>query len=187
MSKKQNPGIVLVDVDGVCADFIAPILEVVNAQRIEVVNGAGLVLVEREHVTSWGLEHIPGFTPELYDLMNSRGFARSLHVIDGAQEAIAHIRERGHRVVFCTTPNRDSPTWAYERAEWLAEHFGADYRDIVQCHDKSLVVGDVLVDDKPDNLRHVHDVLFTQPWNRDHTHERRMAGWHELHVLEGHL
>ena len=55
---------------------------------------------------------------------------------------------------FVTTPMPESPTWPYDRAQWLIAQFGEDLGGhVVHTHYKYLIPGHHLVDDKIDNCR----------------------------------
>jgi 5'(3')-deoxyribonucleotidase len=52
---------------------------------------------------------------------------------------------------------------------WLEEHMPfLPYSRLILIHDKHLLQGDMLVDDKPENLVAFrgHRVLFNRPWNK---------------------
>lgn len=80
-----------------------------------------------------------------------RGFFRNLTVIPRAKEGVAQLVDAGHDVWFCSTPVL-SPWCASEKAEWVREHFWDQRRRLILSKDKTLVVGDYLIDDKPEVL-----------------------------------
>lgn len=79
------------------------------------------------------------------------GFCSRLAPIPGAVEAIQKIQEFAE--VIPVTYQFPSPTWVPERTEWLGRWFGFKANEIVFTGAKHAVVGDALLDDKPDNVR----------------------------------
>ena len=51
-----------------------------------------------------------------------------------------------------TSPFYDSPTWVHERTCWVERHFGLGHDDITHTRAKGGVYGDILLDDKPQNV-----------------------------------
>ena len=156
---------VLLDVDGVLADFLPPSLD----------------FLRQEH----GADHDPHTFPtwDLFETVDSRlrgamethwaqpGWCRSIPVMEGAQDGVRALREVAY-VYFVTAQMIHAPYWMWERVQWLKEHFAAEDRHIVLTLAKYLIEGDVLVDDKPSNVcawaaarPTKHGVLWTQPSN----------------------
>lgn len=114
--------------------------------------------------------------------MNKPGFYRDIPVIDGAVDALHDMALHGHEVFIVTTPWQSNPTCASDKMAWVDQHLGADWvRRTIITHDKTLVVGDVLIDDKPtihgvNPDPHWHHVLFDQPYNRE-INKPRITNW----------
>lgn len=133
---------------------------------------------------SWDMyNHIPETHHHLIDVFMSRpGFFRTLPVMDGAQLAIASMVEAGHSVVICSTPTYAAHHCTSEKMAWLAEHFGDKIaKASVFTHDKTLVRGDVLIDDKPE-IKGMYvpvwkHVLFDAPYNQHVQDRPRMTHW----------
>lgn len=86
-------------------------------------------------------------------IMELEGFYRDLPVIEGAQDAIANLMRSGHSVHFVSTPYLSNPTCASDKLAWVEEHFGKEMmRRTILATDKTLVNGDVLIDDRPEIL-----------------------------------
>lgn len=135
---------ILLDVDGVLADFIE--------LTFRVLRDLGGPSLTHAHVTRF---EILSFMPEEFrDRMKAAwaapGFCSSLPLIEGSAEGVQKLRELGD-VVFVTSPMH-TPYWHWERHQWLKEHLSSDGRDIVFANRKGHVVGDVLIDDRLDNL-----------------------------------
>jgi 5'(3')-deoxyribonucleotidase len=150
---------ILLDCDGVLADFVAPVIA-----------WAGGDPYTRDSITdfdilkAWGIEHRQS---DLDAMCAVPGFCESLAVIPGAQAAVERLR-RNFEVVIVTSPYSNVPTWTSERITWLNRHFGIDKRDVVFCKRKELVRGDALVDDAIHNLELFPGmrILVDHPWNR---------------------
>lgn len=102
--------------------------------------------------------------------------------IPGAVEAVRRLRREAD-VYFCSSPFIGNPTCASDKLDWVRRHLGswAPSRTVLTMH-KHLVLGDVLVDDRPE-LHPTEGVepawrqlLFTQPYNRGFDMPR-LDGW----------
>lgn len=137
--------IILLDVDGVIADFTGKVLSLGDT-----VFGTSFTF---QDVKTWDLFSL--FSPEqaqvLTNYICAEKFCYGIEVLPGAKEAVAKLRELGD-VYAVTAPWWDSKHWLYERTEWLKKHFGFSNGSIVHTGAKHLVRGDVMIDDKPENL-----------------------------------
>ena len=156
--------IILVDVDDVCLDCVSRWLEMYNAT-------AGTSFT-RDDVHDWEFSGLNLNREVLYGLLWHEDFYPNAKAIPDALDAIRFLRLLGHRVVYVTSSN---PVSARAKMEWLSNHGfligkGAKrFDDVVICHDKSLIKGDVLVDDAVHNLETSGakvKILFDQPHNR---------------------
>jgi 5'(3')-deoxyribonucleotidase len=78
-------------------------------------------------------------------------------------------------------------TWASERQQWLAEHFGISHKHLVSTPAKYLVRGELFVDDKPEHVEQWQaanpcgvGVLWSRAYNRSATHLRSVSQWGPL-------
>jgi len=76
-------------------------------------------------------------------------------------------------VVFVTSPWVSCAWWAYARHKWLEATFGVSFQNIVITSRKNLVLGDVFVDDRAQNVikwfglhPYKKAVILDRPWNR---------------------
>lgn len=160
---------ILVDADGVMADFTSAYLNVLAD------------ITGRYHssseVTSWEFKECVASEDEdkavWARIRETPGLVRNLAPIWGLKSALAELRQLGD--VVCVTSPVWGTTWAEERYHWLAEHGDFGRRDIVFASDKSHVHGDVLIDDHVKNLaewfhehgqRRGYPLLVDQPYNR---------------------
>lgn len=153
---------ILMDVDGVLADFVGGVISLLNGRMI------------REDIKEWQfIEALPERDKLLVKAyMKNPGFWQLLPVIDGAKAGIAKLREK-HEVIFVTSPWVSCKEWEFRRRRWLKRHFKAENRDIVFTHNKALVKGDLIIDDRPKNLQEWlkanavrgHGLLYAQSYN----------------------
>lgn len=139
---------VLVDCDGVlsdCVDTLVRVCNSVNGTSYEVSDAQGqwdvdkaLHLDARQSAFLWGGMNLPGV-------------AASMEPIPGAIKGILALMDSHIQVVICTSPMATSPTWAYERAQWIREYIGDI--PIISTASKHLCRGDYLVDDRLENVQ----------------------------------
>lgn len=161
----MNKPVILVDCDGVLADFTAAFLQIVHD------------IIGRKHtvyqVTEWEFrdcitskeedkllwDHI-AVTPGIVANLQPLPFMQGLDVL------------RKYATVKCVTSPSLGPHWMYERHKWLMKVAGFSKRDIIFASDKGPVRGDFLVDDAVHNVEewkaanpHGTAILLEQPWN----------------------
>lgn len=157
---------VLLDVDGVLADFVSRYLDLV-----EEVTGRRYTHAD---VTEFDIGKALGFTPEQSKTIASgirTGFASSLEPLPGAIDAVKRLREVAE-VYIVTSPWNSCETWMSERERWLRVHFDFPHSHVIHGSAKHIVTGDVLVDDRHDTCvkwRDAHPgktvVMWQAPWN----------------------
>jgi 5'(3')-deoxyribonucleotidase len=180
----------LIDCDGVLASFTDGFLAIAN--RIAGTHYA------HDDVDAWNLDELPGVaehSDEIWAEVGEPGFARNLVVYPGAQAGVAALSRLGEvRVV--TAPlwmnNEDEKrgpfqqigsrleslygkTFCWDRMKWLQEHFQIPRKHIIFAYDKSGEDGDVLIDDKVENIQNWIDrhgsrkgraaILWAQKYN----------------------
>lgn len=162
----MRPKIIAVDIDGTVADSHTALLKRYNEQWCDTLRPSD--------VTGWSLHEFvkPQCGIDIYKLFSDPTLYEDVLPVEGAAAACGVLRSRGSRVIFvssCFTGTADA------KHEWLIQHGfltrGPTMRDFVTLADKHLLMANVLIDDKPENL---HDfggrtLLFSQPWNRIHS------------------
>lgn len=112
------------------------------------------------------------YRAEIAEMMDTPGFYSELEPMEGAVEAIHAMTDAGIQVFLCTAPYVTNKTCASEKMDWVERHLGAGYLNrTVITSDKTLVRGDVLIDDKP-NIKGAmapmwKHIVFDAPYNRD--------------------
>lgn len=145
----KDPIIVLLDVDGVLADFRDLYVRCCNeANRTN--------FTVRDTGSEWSLVDALGLTAEqnnrTWELIKEPGQALHMAPLPGAVEAVESLIHMINVGVYFVTSPVLCPTWAHDRREWVAKHFGKNLAENVIFADarcKALVRGDVFVDDYP--------------------------------------
>lgn len=160
--------IVLLDCDGVISDFTGHVLET----AFEITG----FLRWREDVTTWSIwEHLGANREELKRIkaeVSQPGWCSSIPPFPGAKDFVEALAAE-HELYFVTSP-WNSVAWCYERGEWLRNQFGSVLGGrVIHTSHKHLVKGDLIIDDKPKNVREWvrsnplgMGLLFDQPSNR---------------------
>lgn len=138
---------VIMDVDGVLANFTGRVLSIVN--------GECSTRYTPRDVRTWeifdSLAVGPHVRDMVYDLMRGPGACSSIAPYEGAKEGFGKLREVAD-VIVATCPFAGSRWWTFDREEWLERHFGVPKTLVHHVHDKRHVHGDALVDDNPKHL-----------------------------------
>lgn len=179
--------VVLLDCDGVLADFTGAYLDLVyefTGERFAHADVTHFKIADAAFFKDVSTRH-PNLRFSIdQHITQSPTFCRNLAVLPGSQAAVERIRKTGARVYCVTSPWHSSPYWQYERTKWLSEHFGFKPSEVVSTNDKRIVAGDILVDDKLDNLTDWHHglpLLWDAPYNQYPTHIARVTDWEQVH------
>lgn len=158
--------IVLVDQDGVLADFSGYFYTLWGLTYPD-----HSISQQANERSSLLMRSYPVSTRKTFAPIHSKHFFRDLPPVSGALAGISQIVLAGHEVFICTSPVTDHKFCLTEKQEWVEEHLGPWFaRRLIITQDKTLVHGDVLIDDKPvvEGLvtpRWVH-MMFDAPYNR---------------------
>lgn len=120
-------------------------------------------------------------------VMNWPNFYRDLEPFPGAVEALREMVEVGHTVFLVTSPTVTNHTCSQDKLEWAEDHIGVGWsKRVIITHDKTIISGDVLIDDKPDITGDVKpswvQIVFNQPYNVQ-SQLTRMLKWDEWRVI----
>lgn len=158
---------ILLDCDGVLADFISPVIARLNAYT-----GKNITLKEYAAAGNWMVEQVFGITFEEFWREAERGdnlwcdlkpYPWSDKVLD--------ICDRHGRVTICTSPSLN-PICAAQKVEWIQEHLGRNVTHVMLGSRKDLMArpGNVLIDDYPSNIDKFvaaggQGILVPSDWN----------------------
>lgn len=139
--------IVLCDVDNVLADFT-------GAACLEMSEVLGRNVLPSE-CKEWSFGYNFDLSAKQYRAWDSRirrkGFCASIAPMPGAVSFIKRLEEVAS-VFFVTSPWEASPFWMPERAKWILEVFGRREDSVIHTSAKEMILGDVIIDDRPVNV-----------------------------------
>ena len=171
----MNKPVVLFDADGFLLDFMTPALEV--ASNITGVKWAPDSFQTWDIFDTIGKEH----QKLCYLEYEKPGFCAAFEPYPDAVEGVREAKKMAD-VVVVTSPLH-SPTWCHERRQSLFQHFDIPAQDVIFASRKTLIMGCMLVDDRPS---HAEDwarehygrgfgVIWNQPYNSRHCVEGRVG------------
>lgn len=183
MSEVDKIKIILVDQDGVLADQHGYFLELIKERRPDI--------YETFHGEFLSYEIEKAFAPEHADSINAlrleKGFFANIPLIAGAKEGLTHLKELGYDVRICTAPTLEHQFCVPEKLAWIDEHLGREFTGrTILTRDKTLVRGDILIDDKP-NIVGIYTptwkhVIYDQPYNKHKDTQPRIT-WDNYGIL----
>lgn len=179
--------IVLSDLDGVGAEWDGGFDRHAISEAYAHIQGIPL-RHERKSFTFYD-DVTPEVREAILEIMNHPTFYADLEPIPGWAEAMHELEHMGHTVRIVTTPWWTNPDCTRDKLNWVAKVLGEEWRTrVVLTGDKTVIRGDVLVDDKPNIHGAVTDptwrhVLFDQPYNRE-VERPRIQNWTDGSWLE---
>lgn len=167
--------LVLLDCDNVIADFTGAVLDLVHEYSDRRYTHA--------HVVSYDILSV---LPEPTDVkrtvwrrLRHPGVCERIRPHLDAFEGVKRLRDVAD-VHVVTTPLEGSDHWMAERAAWLKRHFDFSHKDVTFTDRKDLVMGDYIVDDKPEHTQRFGGLLWDTPYNRNVLHGGRVKTWNEV-------
>jgi 5'(3')-deoxyribonucleotidase len=109
---------------------------------------------------------------QLWDLIRKEG-CLFYNPYPGVVNAVSRLHQLVD-VFAVTAPMKKSPRWTSDRDQWCEEVLGIPFERMVHTKAKYIFSGDMLVDDKPQNIEEWAEehagvpVLWTQPYNKNH-------------------
>ena len=143
--------------------------------------------IQFEDISDWNWMNFikPECGRDIYKYLEDGQLYENIQPIPGAAAGVIQFREWGFRPVFVTSMSPE-----YGNVGSLAPKYDALVRlgfiesadDYVACRDKTLVRGEILIDDRYDNYlaSPYRSILKTQPWNKKYKVERRADTWIEI-------
>ncbi len=168
----------LIDMDDVLADTGAKILDVFNQRN-------GLQLEKSFFEDKHFYEYIKGHN-SYRDALYEPGFFRDIKVFPDAIDVVKELNEKFE--VYIVSAATEFPLSLTEKMEWLDEHFPfISWRNRVFCGDKSIVHGDIMIDDHARNFENFsgRKILFHSMHNTQVQGYERVKSWREIRELIG--
>lgn len=171
--------IILFDMDGVMCQYDEKLLRCAHERF-------GLPLYQSHEVTHFNSEALfqKEYQERVEAIADEEGFFLDLKPFPGVIKAFEEITSDPRLEVFiCTTPKRfyKSSSSVSEKHTWIARYLGCEWTDrMILTRDKTLVRGDILVDDKPE-IKGVQvpswvHVYHNRPYNT-HIMKPRIKEW----------
>jgi len=175
--------IILVDMDNTLAEFDAGFLK---TWRELYPNEIFVPLEDRKtfHPHKDYPEHLH---QKIHDICHSKEFILNLEPAPGGIDAVHAMLAEGHDVRFCTSYLFEYEFCVVEKYAWIEKHFGLDFIErIIITRDKTLVTGDILIDDKPEISGLIkpswEHIIYDRPFNRQIEDRRRLTwqNWEDV-------
>lgn len=168
----------LLDCDGVLVDCVGPVhraAERILHRELPPPNQ----WCDFEFGVSMGLSPAEG--QHFFDrLISQDDLGWQINPYPGAFAFTEEIRALGYDICIVTSHWKNMPCWVPARDALIEACFPGT--DVIYAHNKTRVIGDWLVDDKPSTIAAAgpRGILFSQPWNESYTHPRRARGYGEV-------
>jgi 5'-nucleotidase len=177
--------LILVDQDGPLADFERAFLDHWQTKYPD-----EFFIPVDERKTFYIREEYPSHLTKKVDAIYcSPGFYLNLPPTPGCIEAINFLLDSGHDVRICTAPLSRYDNCVLEKYQWVEKHFGRAFtKRVIITKDKTVVRGDLLIDDRPD-VEGVYKpvwehIIFDSSYNRNITDKRRL-NWNNFREVLG--
>lgn len=167
--------IILLDMDGPLADFDTRCWKECWQRGWETD-----ITYPREQTRRYFTDHMPNAREAelMRDAINTPGWFTSLKVTTGATVGAQGLLGAGHEVWVATKALETNPTCRDEKVAWLREHFPYLEDRMFITPDKSLLRGDILLDDAP-KPKWLKDAVW-QPVIFDATYNGAGTVWSHL-------
>lgn len=187
MTAPEGPT-VLVDMDGVLADFDTAFHETVREQYPDIQMLDPLPDPPSFYASQqYSGEH----QRDLRSISNAEHFFARLPVMPGALEGWQRIMDEGFRPQICSSPIKSNPYSEQEKLGWLEEHLAPVFglwvvETAIITSEKFRYSGVALIDDRPDmpnaDVARWKHVVFDQPCNRHVETDLRLLGWSDANL-----
>lgn len=142
---------VLCDVDGVIANFTQLYVSAAKAAGVLPENFSSDWQPE-----TWQISKSLGLTRNgiaaTHRVLDSPAAASMVNAYPGAVQGVKKLAGASN-LYFVTSPVDTNPTWCFDRRNWLIKLFGHELGEkVIFTGHKHMVRGDILIDDKIDNL-----------------------------------
>lgn len=136
--------VILIDMDGIAADLVGKVLRLYNAEHNTAFTHA--------NVTDWNFDKCIPNGKAIFRYFDAPGFFRDLQPLPGVVRTLQELKKAGHELHIASTPHVKG-TCAEDKMAWVQEHLPfIGMRNTILIRDKSMLKGDVLIDDKPDTI-----------------------------------
>ena len=172
---------ILVDMDDVLERLVDAWCEALNQRH-----GTS---VRSEDIDDWDIaKFFPKLSrEEVFAPLSDADFWSTVQPMENAQDVLHCLKNEGHTIKIVTAA---APSTVFPKMEWLFKNYPyLRGKDIVITGDKSVVKGDIMIDDGIHNLDSTtcYKVLFTRPHNAAYdaiaNGMYRVSNWDEIYTL----
>jgi len=175
--------LILVDLDGICADMVGELIDAYNleAEEEDEVSIADLTTDELEAWTPLG--------KDLWKFINKPGWFENLPPLPGAVDSLEKLHDAGHDVVICSSPGNPEfgAHGASEKSRWIRKHLPfLPWRNFILTPLKHICRGDVFIDDSVGKLSNMREawpstklICIAWPYNTGAKCDLRAEGWED--------
>lgn len=170
----------IIDMDDVLADTSARIIELFNERNRQNVTKDFFYENDFYKYTKQG-KFIP-YREELY----KPGFFANLEVFPNAIKVVEKLNKKYD--IYIVSAATEFPNSLIEKVDWMAKYFPfISWRKIVLCGSKSIIKGDIMIDDHSRNFSEFEGrkLLFHAPHNYNEKGFERVKSWLEIEELLG--
>lgn len=169
--------VLAVDMDGVLADLVPHLIDVVNECEDDD--------AQYDDVTTWELERYFKCGDKVYGYL-THDFFLTIPVIEGSKEVMEKLNEKYDLNIVTSATNIKESLSA--KMMWLEEHFPfISYKNIILCGKKDLIKCDIMIEDSPMNLKATKPkelgLLLDMPHNRGSKRHKRVMNWKEIEEI----
>lgn len=185
-SMMNNPRFtILVDMDGV--------LENLGEVWAEIINEKFGTNVSYENLTEWDMQKNFPDVPveEITSILDLPGLWERLTPSPNADYYLQKLLDDGHKIVIVTASHFNSLKIKLENCLFKYYPF-LSYKDVIICHQKNLIQGDILIDDGIHNFSDTQrfKIIFSAPYNKQFiadqlpgTNYFRCNNWEEVYTV----
>ena len=171
----------ITDVDDTCLSLMPTWLSLYESE-----SGHHL---EESDILDWNIKQyvLPEFQERFMEYVEFPEVFYGSKPVEGALDGVQFLKSLNWRIVYCSANNPENVKWY-----WLKEHgFIEKKEDFIQALDKSLIRGDLMLDDKFAYTKSFvgTSFLLKRPWNIQYTGDSqiyRVDNWkHFIETLDG--
>jgi len=166
---------IIVDCDDTVLDLVPVWLEMYNADYND--------NLKIDNITDWNISLFvkKECGEKIYDYIKSPDIYYACKPIEGAKENIDKLRKQGHRVIFATVNNIDNCKYIFLHENGFLSK--ETKNDFIVTSDKSLIKGDIIVDDNPEHVLKFYglSILVDRPWNKYLRKPERANNWNQIY------
>jgi 5'(3')-deoxyribonucleotidase len=142
MNKKRT---LLIDMDCILVDMLPPWILKYNEATGEA--------VQVSDVKDYNLTKVCTNIKALDSILHKPGFFYDMEPMPKAVEALQKLMDDGYDIVIVTQPPRRAEYAVRDKRRWIKKYF-PDFglENMIFCHRKDMIMGDLLFDDKPSHL-----------------------------------